>query len=271
MTARETEPFWRRAAPHVIGLALVEWAVSFALSRYVVSAIAAPLATHPRGADALFDEDGRIALDVYFSRSAELPPTLAATALIVGLVVLVSVPLQGAMPSLARGIRRNPWAQSIANTPSIVALAVAQTTLFALFALAIRRPFVSLAIDALSTGHSAKVAVFVAFVLLALALIAAIRSTFAIARGAVVGGDSARAALAHGFNLLRARLVRIVLGRLGVDASTLALAAVAAIAPASLAVAASLLAHGVRVALELAWLRRTLAGLGEPSATSENN
>ncbi|MBL8682700.1 MAG: hypothetical protein JNK05_26275 [Myxococcales bacterium] len=259
--------FWRRAAPHVIGLALLEWAVSFALARNVVNAIAAPLASHPAGADALFAEDGRIALELYFARSAELPPALAVAALTVGLVALVTVPLQGALPSLARQLPRSPWAQSIAHTPGIVALALAQATLFALLVLALRRPFTALAVSALASERPRDIASLTAVTVAALVVIAALRSLFALARGAVVVGTDARTALAHGFNALRARPSRIVLARLGVDFVALSVAALAAIAPASLAVIAAITAHIGRAAIELAWLRQSLDGLPKPPTT----
>jgi|LNFM01.1.fsa_nt_gb hypothetical protein len=267
VTPSPRQSLWRRAAPHVFGLALVEWALSFALARRIVTAFALPLEAHPAGGDAVLSEDGRVALELYFARSAELPPALAAVALYALLALLVTAPLHGALPSLARGLPRNPWAQSISKTPTLIALAIAQCTLVALFLLAVRGPVSSTAIDALSRATPLAIGSFAALLAVIWAILGALRVLFALARGAAVGGQTTRAALTHALATLRRRPIRLVLSRLVLDVAGLALAALATVAPAAAAVGASLVTHVGHVSLELAWLDRALDGLPTPAPT----
>jgi hypothetical protein len=64
----------------------------------------------------------------------------------------------------------------------------------------------------------------------------------------------ARAALAHALGALRTRPFALVLSRVALELTSLALAALAAAAPRPLPLVASLGAHLARVAIERKWL-----------------
>jgi hypothetical protein len=253
-----TRSWLRSIAPHALTLGIIEWSVALALGVHLTRALAEPLASHPDGADALVSEDGRIAIELYFARLAQLESSGASTALALALWALSSVPLHGALAALARPSDENPWIRSIAKTPSLVALFVAQCATLLCLALFARSSLTACVDRALSQRFDPWIALALGIVALVVAALLSQRALFALARAALMHGAALRLCLAHGFNALRARPLRLLGGRAAVDLASLALALLATIAPPSIALVASLAAHLARIALELFWLRRAL-------------
>lgn len=244
----------RASWAHTALLATIEWLVSLLLGRILASAIAAPLTSHPRGGDALLDDGGRIAIELLSTRLGELQSSGASIALIVALYVLVTVPLQGALPAIATAAAPNPWARSIERTPTLVALALAHAVLLALLAWSARSFALVQWTRAVSPSPAhAMTSLYIALALAAIVIVA-LRAFFALARCAAVLSYDARASLACALDALRARPASVVLTRGALELSSLALAAIAAAAPRPLPLLASLGAHLARVAIERKWL-----------------
>jgi hypothetical protein len=242
----------------VLALGIIEWIVALALGMWLTRALAEPLASHPDGADALVSEEGRIAIELYFARLTQLESSGASTAIALALWALASVPLHGALASLAQPSDENPWIRSIAKTPSLVALFVAQCATLLCLVLFARSSLTACVDRALSQRFDSWIALALVIVVLVVAALLSQRALFALARAALMQGAALRLCLAHGFNTLRARPLLILGGRAAVDLASLALALPATIAPPSIALITSLVAHLSRIALELLWLRRAL-------------
>jgi hypothetical protein len=254
----------RRAAPHALALAAVEWALSLALGRQLTLSLASPLRNRPEGGDALFSEHGRIALDLGVARAHEINSAGALVVLALVLAALAVVPLQGALAALARGLPGNPWARSVSRTPPLVALSLLGLATWGSLALAVHASLTRLLARALSPapGHAVAIAAAIAAVTACAAL--ALRAVFALARASVVAGHPALASLGHGWSALRRRPLAHFFARALCELASLSLAALASFAPTSVAVSASLLAHGLRLAIDLAWLAWASRALPEP-------
>jgi hypothetical protein len=254
----------RRAAPHVLALAAAEWALSLALGRQLALALAAPLRDRPEGGDAIFAEHGRIALELGVSRAHEINSAGALVALALALAALAVVPLQGALAALARGLPDNPWARSVSRTPPLVALSLLGLATWGTLGLAVHASLSRALTQALSPapGHAVAIAVAIAAVTACAAL--SLRVVFALARASVVAGHAALASLGHGWSALRRRPFAHFSARALCELASLALAALASFTPTSVTVLASLLAHGLRLAIDLAWLAWASRALPEP-------
>lgn len=256
---------------HTALLAIVEWLVSLWLGRMLANAIAAPLASHPRGGDALLDDGGRIAIELLSTRLGELQSAGAAIALVVALYLLITVPLQGTLPAIATRAARNPWARSIERTPTLVALALARAVLLALLAWSVRSFALEQWARAVSPNPAnAMTALYAALAAAALVVIA-LRVFFALARCAAVLSHDARDALVRALDALRARPISLLLTRCALECASLALAALAASAPRTLTVIASLTAHLARVAIELQWLSWSAKTMVRAASKSDNH
>jgi hypothetical protein len=257
----------RRAAPHVLALAAVEWALSLALGLPLALALAAPLRDRPEGGDALFSEHGRIALELGVARAHEINSAGALVGLALVLAALAVVALQGALAALARGLPGNPWARSVSRTPPLVALSLLGLATWGSLALAVHASLTRVLARALSRspGHAVAIALAIAAVTVGAAL--SLRAVFALARASVVAGHPALASLGHGWSALRRRPLAHFFARALCELTSLALAVLASCAPTSVTVPASLLAHGLRLGIELAWLAWASRALPVPGSS----
>jgi hypothetical protein len=262
---------WRSTLAHAAALATVEWLVSLMLGSILADAIAAPLAHDPRGGEALAAEGGRIAIELFVLRQGELQSSAAMIALTVILYALIAVPLHGALPALATRCRENPWARSIARTPSLVAVALVQFALFACAALAIRPALSASIARALSPSPGPFFAITYAIAALCALAVLAARALFSLSRTAIVLGHDARPSLGLALEQLRRRPLSLLSSRLALELASLALALLAAASARPLVLIASCAAHSTRIALELAWLARAARGLPRPASKPQNN
>lgn len=257
----------RAAIGHFAALVLVEWALSMALGAIMARALAAPLAAHPLGGDAFALDQGRVAIELLATRTSELRAGGAWVALIVILYALIVVPLHGALPSIAVRWQQNPWSNSISRTPTLVGLALVHLVLLATFGFAARSAIEASVTRALSASPGPFEAVTYALVTTVALVVLALRALFALARCAAALEHTTRASLSLAMNLLRERPLSLLGSRLLCEAASLALALAVALAPSTLVVIASLLAHGARVATELCWLRWGAKPLEIPVST----
>ncbi|MFO0556507.1 MAG: hypothetical protein U0269_00680 [Polyangiales bacterium] len=255
---------------HAAGLSTVEWLASLMLGAILADAIAAPLAHDPRGGEALAAEGGRIAIELFVLQQGALQSAAAMIALTVILYALIAVPLHGVLPALATRGRDNPWARSIARTPSLVAVALVQLALLACAALAIRPAITASIARALSPAPGPFFALTYALVALCAVAMLAARTLFSLSRVAIVLGHDARPSLGLALEQLRRRPLALLTSRLALELASLALALLAAASARPLALLAAWAAHAARVAIELAWLERAANGLPKPASMPHN-
>ncbi len=261
----------RSIAAHVAALTVIEWLVSLALGAMLADAIAAPLRAHRAGGDAIAAEHGRIAIELFVTRLAELRSGAATVVIVAVLYGLIVVPLHGVMPALVVCEKDNPWGRSVARTPSLVAIALVHGALLVTLGLSARSALTASIHRALSANPGPFLSVTYAIIAVALLTVVALRSLFALARAAAVLDHDARPSLALAFEALRARPFTIVLSRAALELASLALALLAALSPAPLTTLAALAAHGARIALELVWLARCAGHANFTASTRENH
>jgi hypothetical protein len=260
-TAGSARARWRRAAPHLAALALIEWTLSLLLGHHLTSALGDRLAAHPSGGDALSAEQGRLALELLATHTDALSSRGALLAVLIALYALAVVPLHGVLPALARGLPDNPWERSIRHTVPLLGLAMLSIAATVATGLALRPILERLAQNPPAGPQSRTIALALSLALLVGLGAIMLRTLLVLARGVVIDGRALPLALRDAWTEGSSRAITLTLSHLLLLATGAALSTVVVLTPSPLAVPVSLLVHAARVAAEFVWLTHTLKRL----------
>ncbi len=239
---------------HVAVLALAEWFIAHGLLLSLNRAWVGGLHTHPLGSDAIFAEDGRVALDVTLAHLVDLRAGLVFVVIGMAIVFFVSVPLHGVTAVIARKTDENPWTQSVLQSPRLVAIAALQWVSFALIAYGLVRTSGPM-VRAVMAGAGARS--FVLPSVIALGLVYLLQCTRVCAHHArllAVAEAPLRGCLAGGLRGLQNAPFRTVFTLSLVDLTMILLSVLTSVCPSVVLWLLSLVTQFLRVQMLVWWL-----------------
>ncbi|MDP3276514.1 MAG: hypothetical protein Q8Q09_15055 [Deltaproteobacteria bacterium] len=260
---------YRADATTIAGIAALESLAALGLLAVAFAPLQSLFATHPRGLEALFDEQARIALEAYLLHSHELTNSLRSATLLLIVYALAVIPLQGLLaaratdhPSIVVG--------TLERTPALLATAALYASAVAVISLASWSGVIRVlrALDHPDVVPSGPLGALAVLCLAWVVVMFSLRAFVSLARCEVMRGSPTLTAWRSAWNLLTLRTMSL---RLAYECVSLLVALLASRAEGPTALFALFATTALRVTAELVWLRTATNTQGTAVSTAQNH